>query len=672
MKINLKILITFFVSSFCFAQQIDYETMTSILLEDGTSVILFGKMDEESNQDVLVEKWWKKWFNSETSQSDVSELAISNNEYYYLPPQNSLRLAKNQDGSPKFTLIKYSGNTKKDSRGGILSFSMVFGLTKNQESELKEKLKEVNPKAKIKGSVQLWPKVGLSSGEVNIGYAKIGKEEENSITKTAAPLGENGKFSVVMKLDNESFQILEDSFRSNVGSKPIDISLSYSYSVDVEGFTASMTFERGKYQELIDDFERATTRVDHRKWIDLVHDKTEITLDQTRTVFNELREAKVIIGDTRVDTNYMSEERVQEIESQFYTFFFESFAQPAEFESTKSRSASIDSLETSLAGLGNNYEIKIDDTTINNFMSRSSFNLSARTATRKEWGFNSDFQLILENMDLDNEKHFREINFDDPFFATREISVQLSANLSDLVGNEVNGVEVRLRKKKKNGDYYYFDDQGSIFFNKKGDAGQLRSYNLGHDINGDKTIGYMTVINHRGGFVEKNKWKDINETANIFVNTSLESKIYKVKADLEDFKEHGIVAAICRIAYLKDGKQAIKEILIDPDNDDSGIKEFNLVMDKGLKGYCVKLIFMHKTRRKPIIIPWNEKRMFSLPFIFLAIPERLKGMSEETLDNYFEKYDFSNNDENEELLNKDGTLKEDIKKEGYDIFEKNN
>ncbi len=107
---------------------LDDTNRITIQLDDGTQVLLLGESIALSNE--------------------------RSNRYYYLPV--NLRLSKRPDGTPEFLFLKFT--TEKSAAqggisGGLMHFLMEWGLTPQQEAELRAKLK--TRKAELVGAVPL-------------------------------------------------------------------------------------------------------------------------------------------------------------------------------------------------------------------------------------------------------------------------------------------------------------------------------------------------------------------------------------------------------------------------------------------------------------------------------------------------------------------------------------
>jgi hypothetical protein len=129
--------------------------------------------------------------------------------YWYLP--NKLRLAKNEDDSPKMSFIKWVHNevnaTDEGMGGGILHCVFGFEITKEELDEARQELRRINPKGKIMGSVI------YKSGTVTVSVPKIGDpDKEEIVAVSPAPTMEGSYVAVNLQLDKRSATLLWDSF----------------------------------------------------------------------------------------------------------------------------------------------------------------------------------------------------------------------------------------------------------------------------------------------------------------------------------------------------------------------------------------------------------------------------------------------------------------------------
>lgn len=134
---------------------------------------------------------------------------IEKNSYWYLP--NKLKLAENENGTPKFSLIKWVYNEESDTDegigGGVLHCVFGFEITKEDIEKAKEELRAINPKGKIIGSVT------YKSGKVNVSVPKLNDPSVHEyLGQTKAPVMDNSFIAINLQLDKRSASLLWASF----------------------------------------------------------------------------------------------------------------------------------------------------------------------------------------------------------------------------------------------------------------------------------------------------------------------------------------------------------------------------------------------------------------------------------------------------------------------------
>lgn len=133
--------------------------------------------------------------------------------YWYA--SNKIRLALNDDGTPKLKFVKWVHNEENGSDegigGGVLHFVYGFRVTEDELDEAKRELRRINSKGKIMGSVI------YKSGTVTVSIPKVGDPDPENVEIVAvapAPTMEGNSVAVNMQLDKRSASLLWDSFKA--------------------------------------------------------------------------------------------------------------------------------------------------------------------------------------------------------------------------------------------------------------------------------------------------------------------------------------------------------------------------------------------------------------------------------------------------------------------------
>lgn len=167
---------------------------------------------------------------------DAGELKLfpgvkDKNSYWYLP--NKLRLAKNEDGTPKLSFVKWVHNTTNGTNegvgGGVLHCVFGFEITKEELDEARKELRKINGSGKIVGAVI------YKSGTVAVSIPKIGDPDKEEIVATSpAPTMEGNYVAVNMQLDKRSASLLWDSFDT---PNPL---VTFNFNMVLSGYNSPM------------------------------------------------------------------------------------------------------------------------------------------------------------------------------------------------------------------------------------------------------------------------------------------------------------------------------------------------------------------------------------------------------------------------------------------------
>jgi len=221
--------------SFCClqAQVLSFEDFLEIPLSDGTNVLLYKNLNSDKN------------------------------EYFYLPPSSSIRLATREDGVPEFLFAKYTTEERADAggvQGAITHFLVEWGLSENQLSELNTKLGNKISEAIVSGPVRLKSEMNNSFSIVS---ATLNAEEFTStlVTSGIAPPMPGNKAAVAAKLDKYGAQLLASTFEKSRSIADVSLVMNYTYTLYVDAVNASIScdwvrFER-ESESIAEDYLRA-------------------------------------------------------------------------------------------------------------------------------------------------------------------------------------------------------------------------------------------------------------------------------------------------------------------------------------------------------------------------------------------------------------------------------
>lgn len=167
---------------------------------------------------------------------DAGELKLfpgvkDKDSYWYLP--NKLRLAKNEDGTPKLSFVKWVHNTTNGTNegigGGVLHCVFGFEITDEELAEARKELRKINGSGKIVGAVI------YKSGTVAVSVPKINDPDKEEIVATSpAPTMEGNYVAVNMQLDKRSASLLWDSFDT---PNPL---VTFNFNMVLSGYNSPM------------------------------------------------------------------------------------------------------------------------------------------------------------------------------------------------------------------------------------------------------------------------------------------------------------------------------------------------------------------------------------------------------------------------------------------------
>ena len=176
------------------AQILDYNNKVEIVLNSGMNIVLYGKANTLQN-----------------NNSGIDGTHNASNEYYYLP--TNLRLAKREDGIPKFLFIKYTSDARETAggtQGALMHFMMEWGLDATQMAELQTKLEvKLQGVSLTGGKPTVKSPVELEAGENSFSVISASLSDDKSaktITSGRAPVFPGGLVAVGSKMDKYTAQ----------------------------------------------------------------------------------------------------------------------------------------------------------------------------------------------------------------------------------------------------------------------------------------------------------------------------------------------------------------------------------------------------------------------------------------------------------------------------------
>jgi hypothetical protein len=158
------------------------------------------------------------------------------------------------------------------------------------------------------------------------------------------------------------------------------------------------------------------------------------------------------------------------------------------------------------------------------------------------------------------ERHFHQVNLDDPFYRQREINVAVGGLNANDFGEYLNFVTVHLRKVHGNGketheevriDRKNFNEEGNRFR-------MLYGWNGDDDRRKWMEYDYQTTWGFFGGHTVEEPWKTTSAQA-INLASPFQPRSVTLDADPELIKKAGVRAVTVRLYYVLDGAEHVKQ-----------------------------------------------------------------------------------------------------------------
>ena len=595
------------------AQILDSENRLAVVLSDGTQVVLYGKA---------------------TSLSDEKT-----REYYYLPVNP--RLSYRPDDTPEFLFTKFVTEGRDDSggvSGALLHFLMEWGLTPQQEAEVKSILKSQHQGAQLLGPVDV---EAAGDDSFRIISATVNESEsgftETLVTSGKAPVLPGQKIAVASRLDKFGAQLLAATFEKNRSITDLSVELGFNYTLRYPAAKgrATIHWDRLHTQVQKDSAEYSKREEEGKarggffgKIADaLVGKPTDeyFTYEEMHSFYDELQENQIV--EVQFDEGQESD-RVSKVREAFFEYFLNQLAEEVPGQQLarpgKKEQESMPDIKH-----GKNYQFSVTHLSKSLQSGKKEFNLDYRLAIQKTFAITGNLASWYDGV-RDNPRCVSSVNLNDPFFQHRDINFILDLDAKEMFENEVNYVTVNVRKKRTQGN----DFQDHITIDKKhleteGVMAAL-TYARGEDRDPDRYL-YQAQWSLRGGQVypQNPQWVE-GEWEGVTLAPPVLPRTIELEADLDELKAHDITRVTAQIHYYKFQKETEHNIHISPAQGQPLVAE-KIFADRAPAGYAYRLIFNHKTEGK-LVTEWTPQ--INDNYIYAVIPE--EWVSEET-----EKMDFS-------------------------------
>jgi hypothetical protein len=681
-KIGLLVFLLF-SSNLVFTQNIDYQNVITVILDDGTPVVLYGKVGNEKMYKEVTALNTNRTLQSYRGlpgESNNINLEVGSSveplkyvddyyfsgEYFYLP--TNLRLSKRPDGVPEFLFLKYTTEEKIEQggvQGGLMHFLMEWGLTPEQEKNLQKKLSE---KFELIKQTDKLGKYDKADEAVVIGPAKLATGEGGSfeiisatlkdktmaptlVHSGAAPVLPGQKVAVAARLDKYGTQLLAATFEKNRSITDVSIECKFKYKVLMPAIKGKITVNWTKmYNDYIKDFEEKKlnwehthttterkTKVDFFLFIPIrVRHKTyeKDHFDWVPEVKNfqmflkDAMSSKVI--DFQLD-NYSDPE--DPIAQSIITTFTQALMQAVaadeddfEFEEPEQMP------ETNMPDAPAPKRYRIDVEKIKSKMSKGIevINLNYRSTIWEEVGITGNLGSWYNGV-RNNPKCVSSVNLNDPFFQHRDINFILDLEAREMFGKEVNYVTVNVRKRRSSGndfqDHLTIDD---TFLENNGTLASI-TYARGEDSNPD-AYEYKTQWSLKGGNLyppgpqwTKGDWQGVT------LAPPVTPRRIEFEGDLDELKEAGITRATLQLRYRKFDREYETNIPLTVSKKEPLVEDL-IFTDRDQQGYAYRFILNHKKKGKLVYPPDTWETKINDDYVYAIIPDKLKEGDEKFID----------------------------------------
>ncbi len=551
---------------------------------------------------------------------------VKTHRYYYLPV--NLRLATRPDSVPEFLFLKFTTEARAENggvNGGLMHFLMEWGLTTEQETDLRERAKKLDPNAEVVGAVPMEAEGPAGSFQIVSATLSDNKLTTAIVNSGPAPLVPGGRAAAAARLSAEGAQLLAATFEKQRSVSDVSIGLNFAYTVLTPAVHAVMTIDWSQIQKdslrLDSDYKRTYKGSACTFWgpFGKCSPTYSYSYEEVRNQFEFLIKSKVI----RLDMDeFLADDRVAKVREAFLQMFTSAIAEPAPPSPgpvATTDNSNGNNVPNTRQGAG--YRVKMATLRSSYQRGTTVIRLDSRLAMKKPHTLVGNLGRWYDAV-RDNPNCVAAVNLNDPFFQHRDIHFILDLDAKDLFEQQANYVTVNVRKKRASGNP--FEDRVTIdekFVKEKGINATL-TYARGEDTNPD-AYEYQTQWSFRGGQVwpaspawQKGSWEGVTLAAPIAPRT------IDVEADLEAMKASGITRITVQIHYPRMGAEIEENIPISVVKNEP-LASRKIFMDRDARGYAYRLVVDHKVEGK-LATAWSAK--LGDDYVYATIPKDLLEM----------------------------------------------
>ncbi|HOY06321.1 MAG TPA: hypothetical protein PLO67_13015 [Saprospiraceae bacterium] len=636
-------------SSSTFAQRLSSENKLELVLDNGMDIVLFKGAD--------------------------------NDNYYYLPPAQSIRLSQKEDGVPEFLFVNFTTEKRVEqggSQGALLHFLLEWGLTPEQMKELQLLLtRKAGRKAVLAGPVELNTPAGESFRIVS-SVLSDKKLTSSMVTSGMAPPMPGNKAAVAAHVDAIGAQLLDATFKKSRSISDVSIVLDYEYVVMVNAARGRLTYnldithtqgdgiaydmlkkeldqEPQLFQSAMDFYEKNKKKLRDEcgvgdgltnvllgmQAIDFAAGNTSgagdtgnpweygISEELMRKVYDEFSSREMI--KLEWEENIADDERLKNIREAFFNFFLSAFAEPAypEFAEVSKDDFAIKPADESIKNSAQGgYKFKsCTKLTSNRSLKKTMLLEKISLPIRRRYQMTTNLASTYDQV-KDNPNCVLSINLNDPFFEHRDINFILDLEAMDIFKEEINYVTVNVRKKRSTGRN--FEDHTTISPEILASKGRLAT--LTYSREGDKNADYYEYKAQwslRGGVLypvdplwQKGDWQSVT------LAPPIKPRTIEFEADIDELKSLNITRATLQLRYKKYGQEVETNIPLTISKNQPLVSK-RIFTDRDQTGYAYRLVLNHKTKGK-LALDWDAR--INDDYVFAILPDPLKNEDREFIE----------------------------------------
>lgn len=579
------------------------EGFRTIVLGDGTTVHLVMDVDKEQLKLAPMQR--------------LANSTTGGRRYYYLP--TNLRLAKRPDGVPEFLFMKFT-TERSEAQGGVngalMHFLMLYGLTPEQERELKAKLTETHDT--LLGAMRMTSNPQAQNFAVTSATMKDETMTKSLITSGRAPLLSGERIAVASRFTGNGAQLMASTLEKARSIADCSITMVLDYTVNTPALEGTATFHADKLKTSSDELERKWEHKNpgKKRFLFWNYGGThEYKHEEIRKQWDFLMENKIVEVNF-VETG-VTDERVNKIRDAVFQQFLDSFFkedtpaalaatdEPREGDAAQPPAIQGDKFESKIVKVKTEVELK------NRHWSLS-YSLPVTSTVTLTGNLASWYDGVRDNPSCVSVQ-----NLNDPFFTHRDISFILDLDAKEMFDEAVNQVVVNVRKNRSSGrpfaDNRVFDAQKV----KEKGITQLVQYARGDDTN-PETYEYQTQWSLKGGnvFPASPKWQK-GDWAGVTLSPPVRPFNVELEGDLAELKEKGITRVAAEVHVSQFGKEKVETIQL-PVSGENPVIAKRLYRDRDMEHYAYRLIFNHKTAGK-LVGDWVKNQTDG--YIYAVIPE---------------------------------------------------